>query len=277
VFHFLQYFQIIQPGWVTPFHKTISWSVIDEMVNTVSFDYLGANTVVLQTIQIMNNVENITQLIEVNTVIWKYARDFQAKEAQRKSKDGRTRRVIVMDMFAYTVSLFLQNSMAIGLIPNDTGATLQRQLRESTDFDTYLNLTMSLDDVLQIPAPNVTVTKTQNEIISKRGQVCANANCDKKSLISLDGMHWCTKSTGGRINAALACLLRCSFEEETKADTTVEQEMRQCEWQCNKQYMSLVPVPWDDAEEIEVNFTIVDLENKESRIQNNSIALKNYV
>ena len=50
-----------------------------------------------------------------------------------------------MDMFADAVSLFLQSSMVIGLIPNDTGTTLQRQLRESTDFDTYLNLTVSMD------------------------------------------------------------------------------------------------------------------------------------
>jgi hypothetical protein len=39
--------------------------------------------------------------------------------------------------------------MAIGLVSNDRGATLQRQLRESNDFDTYLNLTMSLDDIYQ--------------------------------------------------------------------------------------------------------------------------------
>ena len=244
------------------------------MVN-MSFDYLGANTVVLQTIQIMNNAENIAQLIEVNSVIWKYARDFQTKEAQRKLKDGRTRRVIVMDMFAYTVSLFLQNSMVIGLVSNEIGATLQRQLQESIDFDSYLNLTMSLHNVLQITFV-AEVTKRGKEIIVKRGHVCANANCDKKSLISSDGMHWCTKATGGRINAALACLLRCSFEEEAKVDKTVE-EMKQCEWRCNKQYMSLAPVPWDDAEEIEVNFNMVDLQNKEFRIQNKAIALENYV
>ena len=101
--------------------------------------YLGANTVVLQTIQIMNNVESIAQVIELNSFIWKYARDFQAKEAQRKSKVGRKRRVLVMEMYAYTVSLILQNSMAIGLLSNDKGTTLQQQLRESTDFDTYLN------------------------------------------------------------------------------------------------------------------------------------------
>jgi len=242
------------------------------MVNT-AFDYLGASTVILQTIQFMNNVENIAQLIEVNNVIWKYARDFQAKEAQRKSKDGRKRRVVVMDMYAYTISLVLQNSMAIGVTPNDSGVALQRQLRESTDFDIYLNVTMSLEYLFE--NATVTMTKKGKVFSKKKGHVCADANCDKKSRITADGQHWCTKSTGGRINAALACLLRCSFGEEAKADKTAE-EMKQCEWRCNKKYMSLAPLPWDNAEEIEVNFNIVDLTNKKLRIQNNSIALRNY-
>jgi len=243
------------------------------MVN-LSFDYLGANTVVLQTIQIMNNVENITELIEVNSVIWKYARDFQTKEAQRKSKDGRKRRVVVMDLYAYTVSLVLQNSMAIGLVSNDRGATLQRQLQESNDFDTYLNLTMSLDDIYQHRTQIYFKIKGRG-MFKKQSHICADANCDKKSRITADGMHWCTKVTGGRINAALACLLRCSFEEE-KEDRSIE-EMKQCEWRCNKQYMSLAPIHWDDAEEINVKLKMVDLQNKEITIQqNNLVALPNY-
>jgi len=241
------------------------------MVN-LSFDYLGANTVVLQTIQIMNNVDNLAQLLEVNSVIWKYARDFQTKEAQRKSKDGRKRRVVVMDLYAYTVSLVLQNSMAIGLVSNDRGATLQRQLQESNDFDTYLNLTMSLDDIYQRKTQIHFKTAGGIEMFKKQSHICADANCDKKSRITADGQHWCTKVTGGRINAALACLLRCSFEE----DRSIE-EMKQCEWRCNKQYMSLAPVHWDDAEEINVKLKMVDLQNKEITIQqNNSIALPNY-
>ena len=243
------------------------------MVN-ISFDYLGANTVVLQTIQIMNNVENIAQLIEVNSIIWKYARDFQAKEAQRKSKDGRKRRVLVMDMYAYTVSLILQNSMVIGLVSNDTGATLQQQLRESSDFDTYLNLTMSMDYVFE--NSTTIVTKTGKNFGRKIGHVCADANCEKKSRITSDGQHWCTKITGGRINAALACLLRCSFVEVEEEDGNIE-ELKQCESRCNKQYMSLAPVRWEDAEEIDVKLSMVDLKNKEIMIQqNNSIALRNY-
>ena len=148
---------------------------------SISFDYLGANTVVLQTIQIMNNVESIAQVIELNSFIWKYARDFQAKEAQRKSKVGRKRRVLVMEMYAYTVSLILQNSMAIGLLSNDKGTTLQQQLQESTDFDTYLNLTVSMDYLFENSTK--TVTKKGKEFSWKIGHVCADANCEKSRAL----------------------------------------------------------------------------------------------
>ena len=241
---------------------------------SISFDYLGANTVVLQTIQIMNNVESIAQVIELNSFIWKYARDFQAKEAQRKSKVGRKRRVLVMDMYAYTVSLILQNSMAIGLLSNDKGTTLQQQLQESTDFDTYLNLTASMDYLFENSTK--TVTKKGKEFSWKIGHVCADANCEKKSCITADGQHWCAKVTGGRINAALGCLLRCSFVEVEEEDGNIE-EMKECEWRCNKQYMSLAPVRWDDGEKIDVKLNMVDFNNKEITIQqNNSIVLRNY-
>ena len=120
------------------------------------------------------------------------------------------------------------------------------------------------------------MTKGGKKISRKIGHVCADANCEKKSCITADGQHWCAKVTGGRINAALACLLRCSFVEVEEEDGNIE-EMKECEWRCNKQYMSLAPVRWEDAEEIDVTLSMVDLKNKEIMIQRNfSIALRNY-
>ena len=101
--------------------------------------------------------------------------------------------------------------------------------------------------------------------------------CELRKSLALppDGMHWCTKVSGCRINAALACVLRCSFVEEE--DGNIE-EMKQWEWRCNKQYMSwILYTGWNDIEEINVMLSLVDLENKEIMIQqNNSIALRNY-
>ena len=246
------------------------------MVNT-AFDYFGATTVVLQTIQIMNNVKTLDQLFKVNNLIWKYARDFQAKQAETEStsRTRTKRKVLVMDTFAYTFSMYLQNSMAIGIVPDDTGTRLQQQLRESTEYDTYLNLTMSMKDVFNSTVTKV-VTKKGIPLTGKHGLLFADLNLSIKSLTSSDGQHWCTKATGGRINAALACLLRCSFGNEYD-ESSITDKMKDCEWRCNKQYMSLAPVPWDDAEEIKMNISTVDLKNKEIFIKTNSTpALVNY-
>ena len=234
------------------------------MVN-IAFDTFGATTVVLQTIQIMNNVKVLDQLFKVNDLIWKYARDFQAKQTETGSPRGRAKRkVLVMDTYAYTFSMYLQNSMAIGLIPSDIGNSLQQQLIDSTEYETYLNLTMSLSDIFNSTA----TTYVRDNLVYKQGQRYADSNFRKKSLTTLDGMHWCTQATGGRLNAALACLLRCSFE--TDYDDSAADQMKDCEWRCNKQYMSLAPVLWDDAERLKIKLSMVDLKNTDIVIETNS-------
>jgi|AntRauTorckE5430_2_1112549.scaffolds.fasta_scaffold02551_2 hypothetical protein len=243
------------------------------MVN-IAFDTFGATTVVLQTIQIMNNVKSLDQLFKVNDLIWKYARDFKAKQTETGSLGGRAKRkVLVMDTYAYTFSMYLQNSMAIGLIPSDIGNILQQQLIDSTEYETYLNLTMSLSEIFKSP----TTTGIWNNLVYKKGLMYADSNFSKKSLslTSLDGQHWCTQATGGRLNAALACLLRCSFE--TDYDDSAVDEMIDCEWRCNKQYMSLAPVLWDDAERLRIKLSMVDLNNTDIVIKTNSTpVLANY-
>ena len=88
-------------------------------------------------------------------------------------------------------------------------------------------------------------------------------------------MHWCTQATGGRLNAALACLLRCSFR--TDYDDSAADEMKDCKWRCNKQYMSLAPVLWDDAERLRIKLSMVDLNNTDIVIKTNSTpVLANY-
>jgi hypothetical protein len=163
--------------------------------------------------------------------------------------------------------------MAIGLIPSDIGNSLQQQLRDSTKYDTYLNLTLSLSDIFN--STTTTVTQKGYRLHYKKGQVYADSNFTEKSLTSLDGQHWCTQATGGRLNAALACLLRCSLE--TDYDDSAADQMKDCEWRCNKQYMSLAPVLWDDAKRLKIKLSMVDLNNTDIVIETNSTpVLANY-
>jgi len=214
--------------------EMFTMSYIDEIVS-ISFEELGVNTIILQTITINNNIENMAEYVTLNEKIWTYAREFQRKN-KSAAKDGTKRKVFVMDMFAFSVSLFTQNSMAIGLISNKIGKEFQKKLNESPDFGDFLNLT--LESPLKEAWTHFIPAKTDNtERIYKLriGHTCGDdTKCAKKSIITSDGMHWCMDIFGGRINAALACLLQCSLSDIEEFDDIIV-----CEKRCNQQYMSL--------------------------------------
>ena len=72
-------------------------------------------------------------------------------------------------------------------------------------------------------------------------------------------MHFCTEKMASRIGAALACLLGCVYnrrgsslsssattmQEEDETGTESERKVlkiRECERQCNNQFMSVLPI-----------------------------------
>jgi hypothetical protein len=68
-------------------------------------------------------------------------------------------------------------------------------------------------------------------------------------MMSIDGMHWCMESLGGRIMAATACLLQCSFIAIGSSDKNdidngnvtkmkTKQAQLECEQRCNEEFMS---------------------------------------
>jgi hypothetical protein len=255
--------------------ELLSWDAIDATVK-LAFDYLGATTVILQTAPMTNNVKDMNVLRIVNQRIYKYARDFNTNSSLTTHAGIQLaqRKVLVIDIYAFSLSLFLTNSMNMGLISNITGEALQVKLKESADIDEYLNLAMSL---------NVTLNKRLakvNHIARIIGQYCGTVEkitkcreeapvtnstitpgdgkcwtCGKLSAFSYDGMHWCMSVTAGRINAGLACLLRCSLNNGNGNALVA------CERGCNAQYMSLAPVSWDDAQETGNNTSMVELVN----------------
>jgi hypothetical protein len=71
-------------------------------------------------------------------------------------------------------------------------------------------------------------------------QVCGKrvpdqtAKCEPNGF-SMDGIHWCMESVGGRFVAAISCLLGCVYNQNNESSTTIEA----CERSCNEQFMSL--------------------------------------
>jgi len=221
---------------------------LERAVN-LCFDEFGINTLILQTIPISMSLPNVSTAITTNENIWKYAKKFNGESINREETETRSqstmkssqKKILVMDVFSYSVAIFLENTIANGMIPVWFGRTLIRDLSQADDYQTYLNLTKKIDKILKSHHGG----ELSGEIF-KNGYVCADNTCETYSRISYDGLHWCMKETSGRMNAGLACLIKCSLKE------LQEEDFYDCERYCNRQYMSLKPLSWEDAVKVTV-------------------------
>ena len=208
----------------------------------ISFNEIGANTIILQTIAINNNIYSIDEVTIANERIWRFARDYESYSSGSNSTHPSKRQILVMDLFAYSAHMFLENSIGIGLVPSEKGMELRHRMKrtQSTDYhyDAFLNVTLELNEYF-----NSTDRKYRKGGPRKKGQMCGNSQCDKESIITNDGIHYCMDETGSRIDAVLACLIQCSLLKDDDDDHIRRNLLRlNCERKCNKQYMSLEPV-----------------------------------
>ena len=113
-----------------------------------------------------------------------------------------------MDIYAYSIRLFLHQCMAIELITKDFGNELINKMEDAANYDEFLNLTLSLSEAFNHTKP---FGKGRKKCKRKDGHFCADKDCKKMSIITRDGMHWCMDEMGERMNAAIACLTECSL------------------------------------------------------------------
>lgn len=77
-------------------------------------------------------------------------------------------------------------------------------------------------------------------------------------------MHWCMDQVADRLNTGLACLAQYSLLSNNGGvlPTYGKASIRSYKRSCNAQYMSLVPMRWENGQETIVNGTAyVGLEN----------------
>lgn len=93
------------------------------------FSQFDAETVVLQTVPIMNKLKKLSDVQALNKYIWWVAEEFNKLNANKTFffHDGTTKkkRILVMDLYAFNIHLFLQNSMQVGLISTEDGARIE--------------------------------------------------------------------------------------------------------------------------------------------------------
>ena len=226
-----------------------------ERFTSLAFDESGVETIILETVPIVKQgITNISQIIATNENVWTFAREFNDRNSRDKTNLESTmdetpsndvmsnKKVLVMDVFSYSVSMFLENAMNNEMIPLSIGTNIKNNLEQADDFQAYLNYAKEIDDALKENNGGVLDSST-----IKNAFMCSEKACKTKSRLTYDALHWCMKETSGRMNAALACLLKCTLKKEGV--------LRDCERHCNTQYMSLKPIPWKDAKEVMVKMT----------------------
>jgi hypothetical protein len=249
----------LSPGWINARAYPTQWESIMNNLNEtirVSFDLLDAETVVLQTIPIMNNLHKLSDVQKLNKFIWNLAEEFnqvnQMEPAYFHDGNKKKKQILVMDMYAFNVYLFLENLIHIGLISREYGDVIKQNLSMASNHEEFIDISLALDHLM-----NNTTNKCfdrRKRLCQKVGHVCFDSNCTIPSAITADGLHYCTGITGGRVNAALACLLQCRYSnKESDADF-----LNICMLECNKKFLTIEPVQWATSGNVSVHWRYTD-------------------
>jgi hypothetical protein len=235
-------------GWLqSPQEADVTYdSLLDAAHST--HRYFGAKVVIFMTAPISNNVDNITKSMRlVNHAVYNFSRSYVPR------KDGRgIQSVQVLDLGRFSLELVTHNAAALGMLKGSAEDIIQES-RNGRGHDYYEQSRQSiLMDHLGpalVHRLDCCSKETEMIVVNSCGELPVNftqtKSC-KKSSSSYDGMHWCLKETAGRINAAIACIIQCSYRDmENNADNANE-----CEERCNAMYMTVDPIVWNEGVDV---------------------------
>jgi len=173
-------------GWLErPKEEAFTPISLKEAVDT-SHRVFGAKTVILQTVPMQNNYENLhRELIYVNNAI----EDF-VKAYQPPADGSGVQSVLLMDLAFLSMNLFVHNAVGMDMVPSkaldilDSSDSLREKEGKLVD---YLNKT--LEQRLDCCNPEYKeVVAFSCGVPVKSGKYC------QRNMYSFDGMHWCMVS-----------------------------------------------------------------------------------
>lgn len=181
-------------GWLErPKEEKINSVSLQEALST-SHRVFGAKTVIMQTVPMQNNFENLHQeFLNVNQAISDFVNAYIPPE------DGSgVQSVILMDLSFLSMNLFVHNAVGLNMVP----AAALNVLKEPISFREK--------EVLLVNYLNATLEKRLNcchpeykEVVAfSCGVHVADPNSTKycqRNIYSMDGMHWCMVSFVMRI------------------------------------------------------------------------------
>jgi hypothetical protein len=188
-------------------------------------EVFGVKKAILLTMPFHNNIDydKIPLLLEKNREIQSLVTNFEA---------GRTipgiTGLVVMDFAELTFQFIRANAPLLGYL-NDT---------DSPDMP---YLAIRIRDYMTFARP-AAAHVCAGPLFEKRGAATNFTLCDKNA-ITIDGIHMCPNTFGGRIVAATGCLLQClnsDCSRDMKAGVQIG--TLQCQKVCNDKFMTLTPI-----------------------------------
>ena len=217
-------------GWIRNIHSITRENIIEEI--KIVGEYFGVETVILSTITFNNNVKTMDDwkgIHEVNAIMREIANNWIASE-------NPVRWVLVQDLYNLTNQMIWTNAMHLGY-----NVTLDFSV---PNWDQGENINFLFDRFERTSRYNWPASIPM--VCDQKTLINNGTDCLRNKL-SPDGMHWCTDTIGPRYSASNACLLGCVYNGKYSYLVEIEAvlrgaSVRACEEECNRRFMSLVPV-----------------------------------
>lgn len=207
----------------------------------LAHEHFGVKTTIITNLPLNNNIGDIDGVIaqkNKNDMIRKFIDSYRFEMAQSENQqtmmfpstttNTTIQHLLLMDFGRFVNEFTIINAEQIGM--NTTG--------------------MDIDELFSQRLGDKERNGCNNKIGSPIALVCAenvpDGSCAcKKNQVSCDGMHWCMETIGGKVVAALACLMQCPLKNGSPEEIVQVQE---CEEECNSRFMSMKPYPLIDRE-----------------------------
>jgi hypothetical protein len=139
----------------------------------------------------------------------------QRPPSQEDGSRPQPRQVFYLDMARLTEGLIVANAEFMGFLSNETYVWRLKTKRWSP----------VVSQICGMP------------LVPRDSPFCS------PNLFSVDGMHCCPNAVAARMNAALACLIGCWYNNNDNAAATIlrssDDQQRQCAHECNSRYMNV--------------------------------------
>ena len=217
----------VMHGWMLPHEITH-----DRLVEAIelSYELLGAKTVVLMNIPFTNNVKttNYGAVQKINSDILDIANNWHLR--YKDGDDGKgVRHVLVQDYAAFYNHVIWSNARHIGYnvsLPLTASQKIFEDEGKTFLFD-------RLFDGGEF-SPSISMVCANRDLMNNKSM------CDR-NILWMDGMHICPETMAARYGASVACLLGCVYNKPNGGNENDEREIRECEQECNEQFMSVMP------------------------------------